>query len=302
MKLPDIWNEEELRRQAGLALRCFVRKRLREGSRPYNEAFQKAQGMVTDLFDATDDLSDFSPRVLQQNPALINAARYLAGPPLSQDDLNTLSGGPVAERQTISETLARDAVRALKHFLDPFRFPWLATGGDPTKTDRQNAILWTAGLWAVEMCRTERRNESSTSQERAVARLLLDVGLQRGQRLREIQSLDSLPRGSFVGETILGGAKADLCVRIQDGRLLAIECKVSNSVINSVKRLNRETCGKAERWRTQYGQQVVTACVLAGVFKVSNLEDAQKAGVFIFWEHDLQPLRAFLCEVCDPEK
>jgi hypothetical protein len=112
--------------------------------------------------------------------------------------------------------------------------------------------------------------------------------------LRRIQSLDELDRGRFTSEIILGDAKADFAVRLRDGRLLAIECKASNSALNSVKRLNRETAGKAERWHNLYGQQILTMAVLSGVFKVSNLMDAQSAGVFIAWQHDLRPLRDFV--------
>jgi hypothetical protein len=37
----------------------------------------------------------------------------------------------------------------------------------------------------------------------------------------------------------------------------------------------RETVGKAQEWRRAYGEQVVTAAVLGGVFKVSSLVAAQ---------------------------
>ena len=40
------------------------------------------------------------------------------------------------------------------------------------------------------------------------------------------------------------GAKRDVPVRLRDGRLLAIECKVSNGAKNSWKRLNREIAGR----------------------------------------------------------
>ena len=103
------------------------------------------------------------------------------------------------------------------------------------------------------------------------------------------------PDGSGL-EVVAWGLRNAFGLRFSpDGRLLAIECKVSNSAINSVKRLNRETVGKAERWRTHYGQQVVTAVVLSGVFKVSDLIDAQAAGVFIVWQQDLGPLKGFVC-------
>ncbi|MBI3973964.1 MAG: hypothetical protein HY332_22020 [Chloroflexi bacterium] len=42
------------------------------------------------------------------------------------------------------------------------------------------------------------------------------------------------------------------------------------------------------------GERAVTAAVLAGVYKLRNLEDAQVVGVILFWEYDLAPLAEFL--------
>jgi transcriptional accessory protein Tex/SPT6 len=40
--------------------------------------------------------------------------------------------------------------------------------------------------------------------------------------------------------------------------------------------------------------QVVPAAVLAGVFKVLNLEQAQARGLALLWSHDLDKLGAFI--------
>ena len=45
-----------------------------------------------------------------------------------------------------------------------------------------------------------------------------------------------------------------------------------------MKRLNNDAAVKAETWRTDFGTtQVVPAAVLSGVYKLHNLEEAQKA-------------------------
>jgi hypothetical protein len=72
---------------------------------------------------------------------------------------------------------------------------------------------------------------------------------------------------------------------------MAIECKVSNSSINSVKRLNREAAGKAEKWIYEFGAlNVVPVAVLSGVYKLHNLMDAQARGLTLYWAHDLDQL------------
>ncbi len=106
--------------------------------------------------------------------------------------------------------------------------------------------------------------------------------------------------GEFCGESKLGDTRADLVVRLPDRRYLAIECKVSNSAVNSFKRVNHEALGKARRWVSQFGTAaVVPAAVLGGVFNPENLAAAQAGGLFLFWGHRLNDLAAFI-NACGP--
>lgn len=83
-------------------------------------------------------------------------------------------------------------------------------------------------------------------------------------------------------------------------RVLAIECKVSNSKTNSIKRLNNDAAVKAEYWLTQFGiRQVVPAAALAGVFKLLSLEQAQQRGLALWWTHDLAKLGEFIDQARD---
>jgi hypothetical protein len=76
---------------------------------------------------------------------------------------------------------------------------------------------------------------------------------------------------------------------------MPIECKVSNSSTNSVKRLNNDAAVKAGSWRTDFGlRQVVPTAVLSGVYKLHNLLDAQERGLTLFWAHDLNRLTDWL--------
>ena len=111
-------------------------------------------------------------------------------------------------------------------------------------------------------------------------------------RKRKVLTLDQAPKpGEFCGESMFGGRKADLLVRLWDGRVMPIECKVSNSSTNSIKRLNNDAAVKATIWLERFGTYgVVPAAVLSGVYKLKNLEDAQGGGLAIFWAHGLQAL------------
>ena len=222
--------------------------------------------------------------------------RYLAGPPISQDVFDVLAGTAIAKRKRLDVNLAQQAAALLETVLDKTRFRWLfeVPLRPPTATEREVAIAWTAGLKTSQEVATELRTESSMRQEQAVANILDSVGfVRRGGK--HITFIDDLERGSYRRETLVAGTKCDIPIRLHDGRLLLIECKVSNTGINSVKRLNQECGGKAAKWRATFGQSAVCTAVLGGVYRLVNLRDAQSADkLALFWEHDLTPLAQFL--------
>ncbi len=99
----------------------------------------------------------------------------------------------------------------------------------------------------------------------------------------------------FCGEARLGTSRADLVVRLRDGRVMPIECKVSNSAVNSYKRINHEALNKARSWLEGFGlRNVVPAAVISGVFNPNNLAQAQDAGLVLFWNHGLAELARFI--------
>lgn len=293
---PPLWSREELERDSAIAVERMISNWHR--TERYRKVFIEARPTVAALFEATADLLSLTAEGLAEQPSLVAPARYLTAPVISADDLATLSGGRPGASRLDPEHAGRIAA-VLRASLDPFRYPWLddpAGRRRPTDVERRTAIDWTTGLIAASRVSTAKRMESSSQQEAATAKALKAAGYRLNEGpLPEVSTIDDLRRGCFARETILAGAKCDVPVRLRDGRLLAIECKVSNSAINSVKRLNRETAGKASKWSEAFGSQAVTAAVLAGVYKLTNLVQAQgEQGVTIFWEHDLQPLIDFV--------
>jgi XamI-like restriction endonuclease len=290
---PLVLTKEQLERGRETAVARFIEERGREGTEAYRAAFNRIEPIVRRLFAASNDLAAISGDLLRREPDFVAAARYLAGPPISADDLRTLTGGAVGRR--LPPETAQRVAEVLRAIWDPIRLPWLASRRAPTKHERESAIAWTAGIWAVEQVRTSRRTEASRRQENAVVAILKKAGFNEKRRIRTMKSLDELERGCFMREVTLAGSKCDVPIRLRDGRLLALECKVSNSALNSVKRLIRETGGKARRWHDAFGEQVVTGVVLAGVYKLGNLVDAQETfHVALFWQHDLTRLRRYI--------
>lgn len=277
----------------------FIRERLAEGASRYRPLFDECLAEVDRLFDETDNLRSLgSGKAFGNAPGLVTPGRYLGGPPISADDLDVIAEGRVANKRRLDPHLAAAAASVIEAALDRRRFPWLfeQPARAPTAAELRLATEWTAGLWAAQRVATKRRGESSARQEAAVSAILKEVGFEQVRIEGGIDvTAESLTRGQFCRETNVIGAKCDLPVKLRDGRLLLIECKVSNSSLNSVKRLIRETCGKAKVWRSGFGDRAITAAVLAGVFKLRHLEEAQDGnGVVVLWERDLDPLRSFL--------
>lgn len=292
--LPQRWDAARLQSDRQKAVQQFTSAREREEPEQYKLAFEASRDQVQELLRLTRDLLALDGTVFERDPRLIRPARFLAAPPISEDDLNTLVGEKVAGRKVIPPAAAGRVALVVRAACDPIRFLWLAEGRRPSPIERRTAIAWSAGLAAVESIRTLRRTEDSQRQERLVIDGLAAIGWTLAP-LRRISSLDDLSRGEFCREALLARSKCDVPVRLRDGRLLALECKVSHSEINSVKRLNREVGGKADQWRAAFGQQVIPAAVLSGVFKLGNLEEAQeRQGIALFWEHDLKTLFDFV--------
>ncbi len=293
---PPLWEDETLEAHRRDAIADFISERSTEGSARYREAFAANVRLVGDLFAATNDPREFgSGRALALDPGLVRAARYLGGPPVSADDLNTLAESSIATRKRLDADLAHKAALVIEMVIDRERFPWLfeAPRRAPTRAERETAVRWTAGLQTAQEVQTKRRGESAARQEQAIERMLAALGFAKVAP-RPINVTGGLSPGEFCRESNVVRVKCDIPVGLRDGRFLFVECKVSNSATNSVKRLNRETGGKASVWRREFGNRAIAAAVLAGVFKLRNLKDAQDAGVTIFWERDLGALAEFL--------
>lgn len=292
------WSSDELEASRQSALALFREERIQEPLEEYLDAFDAYRSAMEDLLETTVDLSRLREMAfdLLTNPETLVALRYLASPPISKDDLEALADTKVSARALRADTEA--ALRVVDHVLmglDRNRFPWIGENREATDHERAAASLATAALMAVRKVMTRRANEAKNVQEDAVKDRLRQSGMTEVPP-RPINTLDAAPaRGEFCGESLFGGRKADIVVRLWDARVMPTECKVSNSATNSVKRLNNDAAVKAGVWLDAFGRlQTVPAAVLSGVYKRHNLEDAQLRGLTLFWAHDLDKMTHFI--------
>lgn len=295
----------ELKSDAAKAKRIFRHERLHEPLDLYNRFFTAFAEIFRQLVDKLLDIGT-EPVDAALIASLVDgrdaqkAFRYLTAPPISEDDLET-----VADATLTPSLLRTDAASAMRirdtvlTIIDPHRFPWVSEGRQPSDSERERAVIASAALAASSDVGTRRRSTSRDAQEQAVKDLLTNVGLVE-VKAKEIPILTAAPApGRFCGETRLAGTRADVVARLRDGRVMAIECKVSNSTVNSYKRLVHDTGGKAAHWYNQLGRaQVIPSAVLSGVYSTANLEDVQEnKGVCLFWQHRLDDLATFIRKI-----
>ncbi len=243
----------------------------------------------------TFDLEEIQAQLpsLLQGRIKAEVVRYLCGPPISEADLQMLVRAKTLH--TPGEATGDDRLDAVIHVVrawhDRKRFPWISEGRPATKNEREAAILATTALLAMRRTETHYRMRSSEAQELAVEQQLRDTGYEQVPTRRVSTVGDAPQRGQFCRESLFGSRKADFLVGLPDGRTMAVECKVSSSAVNSIKRLNNDAAVKATVWRSEFGTtQVVPVALLDGVFALKNLRDAQAKGLTIFWAHDLSAL------------
>lgn len=289
---PPHWTEDELDSARETSIAAFRELRMKEPLEQYLDFFDRFQGKFEDLLETTVDLStlDYHAAALLRDVDWTVALRYLSAPPISEDDLKVVAEVSSLAHDKISKKAdeVSKVVETIRLGLDRRRFPWVAEGREPTETERRAAVVATAALIASQHVATRRRNEGKKEQEEAVRSALLHSGFKQVPA-KSVPVIQDAPKpGYFSMETKFGERKADLLIGLHDRRVMPVECKVSNSAINSIKRLKNDAAVKAVRWREEFGQaQVVPTAVLSGVYDLRHLISAQTQGLTLFWAHDL---------------
>jgi hypothetical protein len=291
---------DQLDKDRRTSIADFRHDRLLEPAEDYGDIFDRVRGVFEDLLENTIDLTQVDRRALDilTDADLMAGFRYLAGPPISMDDLRTLvdTNSLSATRLRADPDLVRRVVETVFQGLDHRRFPWVRDNRDPTPAEKEAAILASAALAAMRGVETKRRNEGKASQEDLVRQALLRIGFEQiPLPNRSAPTLTQAPQpGQFSGEASLAGRKADFIVGLWDHRVMPIECKVSNSSVNSLKRLG-DAAVKAAGWIDDLGQiQIVPVAVVGGVFSLDNLEVAQDRGLTLYWAHRLSDLTEWI--------
>lgn len=244
----------------------------------YLKAFDQYQGYIEKLLETTVDLAQLDAQGLEvlTDPHLLEVFRYLAAPPISADDLKVLAEAASLAKGQLRKRPeeVRRLVETVRLVLDRRRFVWVVEGREPTEAERGKAIMASAALIAASRVQTKRRTTGKAQQETLVKQALTELGL-HGVAARDIPTIALAPApGEFCGESRLGTRKADIVLRLWDHRVMPIECKISNSSLNSVKRLNNDAAVKAGTWQRDFGLRQVcsagsTICTILSMRRIA---------------------------------
>ncbi|MGH2559495.1 MAG: XamI family restriction endonuclease [Thermomicrobiales bacterium] len=283
-----LWTSEELDADRLLSEEQFRGRWLEEPLDEYLNQFDLVQLVVEDFLDRTDNLARLEEHalVVLSDPDRIDAFRYLAAPPISIDDLMTLVETNTLAPQVLREhgEIVRRLVQTIRTRLDRSRFPWVAEGREPSPVERKAAVVATTTLIATRRAETARRKSGKQAHGEQIRRVLLDIGMSETTVPGGvIDSMIQAPKpGQFCRKIVLGTRKADFVVGLWDGRLMPIECTVSNSAVNSIN---------GAGWISDLGRRnVVPTAVLSGTYNLYDLELAQSRGLTIYWAHRLSDL------------
>ncbi len=221
---PPRWTDAEFEDDRKKSIHIFRERRMQEPLEQYLEAFEVSRDAIDTLLESTVDLTELLDKAVDvlSDAGLLSAVRYLAGPPISADDLKTLADDAslTPSRLRADPEMAKRIIEVVLLGVDRGRFPWLSEDREPTEAERQAAVIATAALLAQRSVMTGRANESKDEQEKAVKDRLVEAGFTEVPR-RTINNMSEAPEvGTFCGESQFGTRKADIVARLYDGRIM----------------------------------------------------------------------------------
>ncbi len=298
---PGKWTRAEIAADVEAAIVAFRVNRIAEPLQAWGDEVKKRVKEFERLFDVHDIAKPLElnarevPAIIQDK--LLDALRFLSGPPISVNDLKTLSNvsslSPAKLRAQPGKS--QQLLNTVIEGVDPIRFSWLAENREPRADERRMAILASALLHAAQRVPSDRRNIAKERQEQAVREHLGSIGL-IGRKLRRVRTSAQLPEQGIysLGKVSFGPKRTDVIARMWDNRVIPIECKISNSAADSLKSLN-DAIAKVRAWSLAFGDSnVASSAMLGGVYSIDHVMSAQANGLLIFWSHRVEDLGAFV--------
>lgn len=261
----------------------------------------------------TNNLQDFSPEILAENPNILPILRMSTCPPIARDRLiglsnvstnlvNAIEAGKIPPRlikENLSDGLNKICY-TLKKLIDPDIFTWLEKKEIPSLEEIERAATIIADRLCGSVADPIIRNAQEKRQLQAIQNWLEERGYRKLSH-GECKSLEEIPNGTFafhfnVPILLIKNKYINLPVDVIIKPLnsiskfpVLIEAKSAGDYTNVNKRRKEEAIKMAQIRRT-YGNKIKFILFLCGYFDSGYLGYEAAEGIDWVWEHRIDDL------------
>lgn len=288
--------------QAAKAQAIYIQSRTPDADlEDWNAALREARRSIGEALRDSDYLRDISA-ALFANGEHARIFRHILAPPLSQDQFTLCypawkkstekRNGPKTKQES-----AAAVAQAIQERRVVTLTPWLSSGRAPTRRELERLFWSISPLIANQQFATVQRNRLARIQEGTIA-ALLDASGWTKLPSSLLDTKAALPLKHYMHKTRFATSttrpqEVDIALGLKSTVVLAMECKVTNDMTNSIKRVN-DVLKKAHAWKDHWGSFVKTAAVLQGVIAEKDVMRLLDGGVEVFWSHDFPHIEQWL--------
>lgn len=282
----------------------------------FRETRRKVTKHVENTLALTRNLTEITPDVLREHPAVLPSLRMSTCPPIAVDRLIGLAGVSknLVHSMEKGGLPAKTPLAPLRHDLhkisslirslaDRDVFHWLEARLTPTEQDIHRAASIVADRLTNANTNPIIRNAQEERQFSIISLWLEEQGY---EKFSENTKYDAIPAGTY-------GFRVNFPVKLPDGKSaiqipvdtaimpksakigdlpILIEAKSAGDFTNTNKR-RKEEAQKVNQLRRTYGNHVRFILFLCGYFDVGYLGYEAAEGIDWVWEHRIQDLAAF---------
>jgi XamI-like restriction endonuclease len=305
---PHLWKQD-----IAASVDLFNKWFLKFAPRAYRDSRVKTTKAVEATLLQTKDLTRITAEVLRAHPEGLPTLRMCGCPPLARDRLVGLSevskhlvwamekgAVPTRVKRELLGTELSKLAATLTKLLDVDIFPWLSTGGRPTRSVRLRASTIIADRLCGAVSDPIVRNAQEKRQLALIGDYLERKGYRKkqltpGHKLKEMESGTYSYRTVVVVKTSTGGVNIPIDIVIQPkfaraGKLpTLIEAKSAGDFTNTNKR-RKEEATKIHQLKRTYGDDVRFILFLCGYFDSGYLGYEAAEGIDWIWEHRIRDL------------
>jgi len=143
---PPRWSRDQLTDGLQKAQIIFRLERMEEPLEAYLQAFAHYEQSVKTLLQTSENLSALDQHLnkILTDAELLKAFRYLAGPPISEDDLKVLADAALSSSRLQQDSgMAGRVLNVVRLGLDKRRFPWVGESRMAEAHEMYAAVLAT---------------------------------------------------------------------------------------------------------------------------------------------------------------